>query len=243
MRLGSDLQMRHAPPATAVHSEADAPRPRLIRAKWLLWSLALVVGLGAGAMLALLHRTSRDSPAELASSASGPVATWAANTRQAPRFMLTNQNGRRLSLAEFKGRPVIVTFLDPLCRNFCPLEARILSKAVRQIAPNKRPAIISVSVDPWADSTTNFREDAIHWDLNASWHWGVGRPSQLARVWKNYEVGVQVTKKTIAGVTVREISHTEAAYLIDSTGHERALLMYPFQTADVIRALAAISGR
>ena len=39
---------------------------------------------------------------------------------------------------------------------------------------------------------------------------------QLAAVWKHYGIGVSVTTKTLAGVTVRNIVHTEAAYLIDA---------------------------
>ena len=40
----------------------------------------------------------------------------------------------------------------------------------------------------------------------------------------------------IAGVTLREITHTGAAYLIDSSGYERALFLYPFETSDVVAA-------
>ena len=117
---------------TSTVDEADAPdavgRARLIplRAKWILWCLALVIGLGAGAGIALLHRSPSTTDATLASAPSPPVATWAAGARPAPDFRLTDQNGKPFSLSDLRGRPVIVTFLDPLCRNFCPLEARTL---------------------------------------------------------------------------------------------------------------------
>jgi cytochrome oxidase Cu insertion factor (SCO1/SenC/PrrC family) len=216
------------------------PRSALFRVKWILWCVALASGVGAGAGIALLHHAPSTT---LASAPSPPIATWPAGARPAPDFRLTDQNGKAFSLAGLRGRPVIVTFLDPLCRNFCPLEARILSNAVRQLPSAARPAIVSVSVNPWADSRGNFREDASHWDLSQGWRWGVGSSAELARVWGTYEIGVQVTKKTIAGVTVREISHTEAAYLIDSDGNERALLIYPFQAADVISAVRKIADR
>ncbi len=76
-----------------------------------------------------------------------------------------------------------------------------------------------------------------HWRLAPQWQWGVGSQARLAAVWKDYDVGVAVTKKTIAGVTVREITHTGAAYLIDGSGHERALFLYPFHTADIVGAM------
>jgi cytochrome oxidase Cu insertion factor (SCO1/SenC/PrrC family) len=211
----------------------SAHPPSLGRFKWALCAAALAVGVGVGAAVSLSHR----SHAAAASSAStSPVSTWAPGARPAPSFALTDQNGKAVSLAGFRGRPLIVTFIDPLCRNFCPREASVLSAAVKSFGA-ERPGVVAVSVNPWANSRQNFREDATHWRLAPQWQWGVGSRAQLASVWKDYAVGVEVTTKTIAGVTVHEITHTGAAYLIDGSGHERALLLYPFRTADVVGAM------
>jgi hypothetical protein len=51
-----------------------------------------------------------------------------------------------------------------------------------------------------------------------------------------------VTKRTIAGVTIRKIGHTGAAYLIDANGDERALFLYPFTAGDVVGAAHHLSG-
>ena len=42
-------------------------------------------------------------------------------------------------------------------------------------------------------------------------------------------------------VTVREIAHTEATYLVDATGHERAVFVYPFSAAQVLRTVRRIA--
>ena len=237
--------MRPASTADEATASGSPERDRLIPLglKWILWCAALVIGVGAGVGIALLRHSPSTTDSALASTPSPPVASWPAGARPAPDFRLTDQKGTAFSLAGLRGRPVIVTFLDPLCRNFCPLEARTLSNAVRRLAPAARPAIVSVSVDPWADSRGNFREDAVHWNLSQGWRWGDGSSAELARVWREYEIGVQVTKKTIAGVTVREISHTEAAYLVGPDGSERALLLYPFRASDVISAVQKIAAR
>jgi cytochrome oxidase Cu insertion factor (SCO1/SenC/PrrC family) len=133
---------------------------------------------------------------------------------------------------------VIVTFIDPLCRNFCPREASVLSEAVAQL-PSPRPAIVAVSVDPWGDTPTAFSEDAVRWQLSSAWRWGVGSYTTLASVWEKYEIGVVDDKKTIDGITVHEITHTAAAYVVDASGYERALLLYPFDAAEVIAAVRA----
>ena len=58
----------------------------------------------------------------------------------------------------------------------------------------------------------------VHWRLAPGWRWGTGSYAQLARVWKSYFVGVEVANQKIAGVKVRRITHTGAAYLIDAPG-------------------------
>jgi cytochrome oxidase Cu insertion factor (SCO1/SenC/PrrC family) len=213
------------------------------RVRWIMCGVAVALGIGAGAGIALFHRGHGLGVENLSVAPTLPVATWAAGVRPAPTFTLTDQRGEPFTLSALRGRPVIVAFLDPVCRNFCPLEASVLSDAVRRLAPPLRPAIVSISVDPWADSRANFRADGVHWRLGRHWRWGIGTPTQLARVWRWYRIGVTVSKKRIAGVLVREISHTAAAYLIDSAGGERALFLYPFRTVDVISALRKISGR
>ena len=108
---------------------------------------------------------------------------------------------------------MIVTFIDPLCRNLCPLEAQVLNDVVRQLPASQRPAILAVSVDIYGNARANLLQDVSKWNLVPQWRWGVGRPAQLAAVWKRYEIGVQVTTKKLAGVTVHNITHVEVAYL------------------------------
>ena len=163
------------------------------------------------------------------------MSTWAAGERPAPGFALRDQNGDPVTLVSLRGRPAIVTFIDPLCRDFCPREASVLTEAAAALGKDA-PAIVSVSVNPWANTARNFSEDKAHWRLAPGWRWGVGSYARLAKVWRSYGVGVAVTQKTIAGIKVRQITHTGAAYLIDADGYERALFLYPFTTAQVVSA-------
>ena len=131
----------------------------------------------------------------------GPGITWAAGKQVAPGFSLRDQNGRSISLEQFHGRPVIVTFIDPLCRNLCPLEAKVLGRVAASFPAGQRPAIVAVSTNRWADARRNLLQDVQKWNLPRDWHWAVGAPSALARVWKDYSIGVSVKTKKIAGVT------------------------------------------
>ena len=61
-------------------------------------------------------------------------------------------------------------------------------------------------------------------------------------MWKHYDIGVLDEKKTIAGVVVHNIVHTEAAYVVDANGYERALFLWPFTAADIRTALTQLSS-
>ena len=68
---------------------------------------------------------------------------------------------------------------------------------------------------------------------------GRRRRATRGRVEEVRDTGL-VQTKTIAGVTVHEIVHTEAAFLIDSKGYQRALYLYPFRAQDVERTLRTL---
>src|SRR2546422_35803 len=58
--------------------------------------------------------------------------TWPAGARPAPVFTLTDQNGSPLSLSSERGRVVLLTFMDSVCRKLCPIEGGELTEAQRQ---------------------------------------------------------------------------------------------------------------
>jgi cytochrome oxidase Cu insertion factor (SCO1/SenC/PrrC family) len=207
--------------------------------RWTIWGIAALVGLGAAIGLIVLRSSKAATPEPILG---GAATTWAAGARRAPAFNLTDQNGKTVSLAAYRGRTIVVTFLDPLCRNYCPVEAARLGDVVRSMPPASRPAIVAVSVNVFGNAPRYLVQDVHKWRVGSQFHWGVGTPAQLASVWRRYDIGVLDQKKTIAGVTVHNIVHTEAAYVIDGNGNERALFLWPFTAADVKTTLAALGS-
>jgi cytochrome oxidase Cu insertion factor (SCO1/SenC/PrrC family) len=196
--------------------------------------LAAAVALGAAVGIAVAIASSGGSKTAVITRA--PDAAWPAGRRPAPEFRLLDQAGKPVSVRALRGKPVVVTFIDPVCRNLCPLEAAALGKVVRDLGSHA-PAVVAVSVNPWADTSANFKADARAWQLPSSWRWATGSRAGLARVWRSYRVAVQVQTKRLAGVTVRNVIHTEGSYVIDARGFERALFLYPFRAADIEREL------
>ena len=147
-----------------------------------------------------------------------------------------------MSVSAFRGRPVIVTFLDPLCRNLCPVEAKILGVVESSLPAAERPVILAVSVNRWGNTRSVLREDMQKWHVSENWHWAVGSAAALRRVWAAYKIAVVDAPKTIQGVTVHNISHTEAAFVVDRRGYERALYVYPFLASDVDRHVRQLAS-
>jgi cytochrome oxidase Cu insertion factor (SCO1/SenC/PrrC family) len=215
-----------------------------IRLRWAVPGVVVLLGLAVGIpVLAVgIFRHANAAPAVRLSSAPAlPQVTWPAGRRAAPAFTLRDQVGRRVSLTAYRGRLVIVTFIDPLCRNFCPLTAQALNQVVSQMPASQRPEILAVSVDVYADTRADLLRDFREWELVPQWQWAVGAPAQLANVWKHYEVGVSVVTKHISGITIHYITHSEVAFIVDPTGHMRALFLWPFSPRDVERVLRQIT--
>jgi cytochrome oxidase Cu insertion factor (SCO1/SenC/PrrC family) len=218
-------------------------RPRELR-RWAIPGLVVLCGVAVAAPILALsrsRRTSAPSAYSAVSLVSPPASSWGAGDRRAPNFSLRDQDGRPVSLAANRGHPVIVTFIDPLCRNFCPLEAQVLNQMERQIPAARRPVILAVSVDVYANARRYLLQDDREWRLVPKWRWAVGRPADLAVVWKNYRIGVKVTTWRINGTVTYRIDHTDAAYVLDATGHERALFSWPFNPQDVEQVLRQLA--
>jgi cytochrome oxidase Cu insertion factor (SCO1/SenC/PrrC family) len=208
--------------------------------------LVLNAGLGVALIAALtlvwlsLSRGGTQAAPSAPASTQTPF-TFAPHHRRAAAFRLTDQGGRPVSLTAYRGRPVIVTFIDPLCRNLCPLAAHVLNQLDRQLPPARRVPIIAVSVDVYADSRADLIQDYSRWRLVPQWHWAVGTPARLAAVWRSYGIGVQVVTKRIAGTTVHFIYHDEVAYVVDPEGYARALFFWPYDAAGIERTLAEVA--
>jgi cytochrome oxidase Cu insertion factor (SCO1/SenC/PrrC family) len=213
----------------------------VLRIRWPVWLVVLGVAVVAGVTFAIAHESRAPAAIEFpAAPRIAAAATWPARSRRAPNFQLIDQQGAPISLASLRGQPVVVTFIDPLCRSLCPLEAKVLMRAARRLPPAERPTIVSVSVNPWADTKATFAQDQKHWQLGSSWRWATGSERKLSRVWRDYGVDVRVTSKVVAGVSVRSIAHTEGSYVIDRAGYERALFLYPFNAGDLVKTISSL---
>ncbi len=108
--------------------------------------------------------TAHAPPALPASPApSGAAQRIPAPGDQVPDFQFTNQNGRRISLQQYRGKTLLVTFIYTRCPfpDYCPRVSGKFAEIYQQLATNPALAgtrLLSVSFDPGHDSPRVLRD-------------------------------------------------------------------------------------
>jgi cytochrome oxidase Cu insertion factor (SCO1/SenC/PrrC family) len=138
--------------------------------------------------------------------------------RTAPGFTLASQDGRTVSLAAFKGRPLVLTFMDPHCTDICPPVSAEFLAAYHHLGPAAARAVfIAVNVNPYYRTPADVAAFCRAHQLTAipAWYFLTGSLASLRAVWDSYEIAVQATSRTAAVV------HTSPVYFIGPSGRER----------------------
>ena len=69
-----------------------------------------------------------------------------------PNVTLTNQDGKAVSLASFKGKPVLVSFIHASCKGVCELMTAKMKSIVTDLgADGAKVTMVSITTDPAED--------------------------------------------------------------------------------------------
>jgi protein SCO1 len=152
----------------------------------------------------------------------------------APDFRLTDQFGKQVSLSQFKGEPVVVTFMYTNCPDICPLIAEKLHTVMQGLGSDAhKVAILAVSVDPKRDTHAAALTFSNAHGMIDYWHFLIGTQNQLSPVWTAYAIDAQKISATTS-------THTSALYVIDKEGRERVLLDQDFTSAQMTSDLKTL---
>ena len=156
----------------------------------------------------------------------------------APDFKLVDQNGSMISLADYRGKVVVLTFLYTRCPDECPLIASKLAAVSRSIgAAMDQSAFVGISVDPANDSRIEIVKFVQIHNLEGKLHYLSGTPEQLQPVWTAYSLYVASGP---AGNPLPSVAHSSRVILIDKAGNERVNFGSDFDTADVVFDIRAL---
>jgi protein SCO1 len=145
---------------------------------------------------------------------------------EAPDFQLTDQNNSVVKLSDFRGRVVVLTFMDSKCADTCPLTAVHFREAYRQFDQNETQQVVflGVNVNVEENAVADILETTRAWRLDEvpDWHFLTGSLEELEPVWKDYGI---VAEHNPDG---HSMMHTPGTFLIDPLGQERWYISTPF---------------
>jgi protein SCO1/2 len=157
----------------------------------------------------------------------------------APNFHLRDQFGHVVSLSEFRGRPVLITFVQSHCTGLCPVITDTIRRVLTELGPaGNQIGVVAISVDPEHDTAASARAYSRQHGMLTRWHYMLGSRKALAPLWRRYFVAGE-SKNAPAG---QQAGHTAATYLVDARGHERVLFVADPRATDLARDIQILDG-
>jgi len=129
----------------------------------------------------------------------------------APPLALIDQHGQQVTLEQFGGRVVFVTFAFAHCETVCPLVVHDVLGAQADL-PGLNAAVIVVTLDPWRDTPSRLPAIAAQWDLGAHAHVLSGAVTDVDRTLDAWNVGRARDLRT------GDVTHAALVYVIDRGG-------------------------
>jgi cytochrome oxidase Cu insertion factor (SCO1/SenC/PrrC family) len=174
------------------------------------------------------HGSGGSSPVPSAQGSAGSGFAGAALPAgvRAPRFELTDTEGRSATLGGAQAEVTLVAFLDTACGRACVLIAQQMRGALDRLARPVRTLV--VSVDPKADTATRVARFLRTVSLTGRVRWLSAPPATLARVWKAYRVVTPAAGRAA-------FERSASVLLIDRRGFERVLYQQEQLTPESLR--------
>ena len=183
---------------------------------------------------------------------------------QATSFQLADQFGQTVSLEDFQGKVVLLTFLYTNCPDVCPITTSQLREAHALLGEDAdKVAIVAVSVDPERDTVASAHRFSERWNMTDNWSYLVGTEDELRPIWKAYFIDPAVNDRdnanseepqestpqapSIGGVDALIqasylVIHSAPIYIIDKDGIMQSLFTLPFETESLMHDVMLLLG-
>jgi len=194
------------------------------------------------AALALAGCSSGGSASQAAASPSSSAAASNPNLDlgtslgrpAAPNVKLTNQFGQAMSLSQFRGKAVLLSFVDSECTTVCPLTTLAMLEAKQMLGKaGDQVQLLGVDANPEAIKTANVMAYSQVHNMVNRWDFLTGSLPQLKSTWKSFNI--------YAKVVGDQIDHTPALYVIDPQGRERMVYLTPMAYSSITQSAQVIA--
>lgn len=190
--------------------------------------LAAVAGGAVAGALALAGCGSSTASGGTASAASPGSSAAAANPnldlgsslggKPAPGIRLQNQFGQPMSLAQFRGKVVLLGFVDSECTTVCPLTTLAMLEAKQMLgAAGDHVQLLGIDANPNAITVSDVLGYSRAHAMVNRWDFLTGTAAQLKATWKAFNI--------YARIDAGQVDHTPALYVIDANGREQKVYL------------------
>jgi cytochrome oxidase Cu insertion factor (SCO1/SenC/PrrC family) len=131
-------------------------------------------------------------------------------------FTLTDQNGKVVSLSDFKNKKLVIQPLDPKCTDICPLISQEIIGANKQLGDNANNVIyIGLNVNQYHNKVIDVKTFSDQEGLSnlKNWYFLTGPVDSLKKIWKDYGITVVPSKTS-------DVIHTSMLLFVNSSGKE-----------------------
>ena len=244
--LGTGMALAIVSAALLVARPAEPANPGRPAAHALGVSFGLMALLvGAIPVLAALPMVVGAVPTYAAVADGGGLTTVG---KPAPPFTLYDASGRAYTLASFKGKAVVLTFIDPVCYDTCAVMSKEIVDAVASLGARAgNVEMVAIDINPSFTTPESIAQYEAEHSLAGvpNWHFLTGSVATLDQVWANY--GVIPTNGIIGSP-----SHPQVVYFIDPSGKTVAItpdsgggspqLIHSYSALIAATAKAALGG-
>jgi protein SCO1 len=174
--------------------------------------LAVVLAALLAAIGVLLLQSGRSQTMQAATPSSPFDGPTMPPGLRAADFALVDQNGRRVTLSQYRGHVIVLTFIHSLCHDACPFMVEQIKGALNDLPVSTAlvPAI-GITVAPAEDTRVNRRAFLAKHELTRRMAFLNGRLADLRRTWHAYAI------QPVQG----KLDHSTFVLLIDKRGIER----------------------
>ena len=188
----------------------------------------------------------------------------------APDFVLTDQFGDSVSLADMRGRAVALSFLFTGCPDVCPVVTTQLKRLYDELGADADSVeFVTVSVDPERDDPQAAMRYLERWGVANEWRYLTGARADLEPIWAAYYISpviddadaaariasrqdaavpkpsggaIDALRSEIAERHSYSVLHSAPVYLIDREGTRRLVFTPPLDPARMAADIRALLG-
>jgi protein SCO1 len=166
----------------------------------------------------LLAQRTRIEPTSSLQLTNGWAGAQRPDGQPVPDFTLRDQDGKTVTSASLRGKPVVFAFIYSTCRDTCPAQVQTIRGALDDLPEATRDAVrvIGISVDPANDTDKRAQSFLLKQQMTGRMQFLLGSRAQLKPVWDAF--AIQPQQKTL--------EHSAHTVLADAQGVQR--IGFPF---------------